>query len=211
MPRNGDIQSQIERRLRRLRRGQVLIPKDFLDVGSRDGVDQALSRLTRAGVLIRVGRGIYQLPKVNQKLGIAVPPATDDIAEALARQTGSRIVPSGATAANQMGLSTQVPARPVYLTDGRSRKAKVGNFTIVLKHVSPRELPVGSRTTAVVLQALRHLGKDSITEVILNRIRQSMSPRERSRLLRESRYTTDWIAEAIRRIALPEPESVSHG
>lgn len=204
------IQDKIIDRLRRYGRGTVFTPKDFLDLGSsRQCVDQALTRLAKAKVIQRVGRGLYSYPKVNKRLRISVPPNLADIADALARQTGSRIAPSGATAANQLGLSTQVPAKPVYLTDGRSRHVKVGNYQIAIKHVSPRELPAGSPTSATVVQALRYLGKDGVGPTVLGRIRKALSPRHRAQLLHDARYTTDWIGAAVRQIA--DQEAISHG
>jgi hypothetical protein len=205
------IQDTIVDRLRRQGRGKVFTPKDFLDIGSREAVDQALSRLARHETVHRLGRGLYYHPKINKRLGISIPPDVDEIADALARQTGSRIIPSGATAANRLGLSTQVPAKPVYLTDGRSRLVRVGNFVIVIKHVSPKELPVGNRSSATVLQALRHLGKDAVDATVVSRIRKALSPRNRSQLLRDARYTTDWIADAVRKIAGDQAEAVNHG
>jgi hypothetical protein len=205
------IQDTIADRLCRQGRGKVFTPKDFLDLGRREAVDQALSRLAKAGTVQRLGRGLYCYPKVNKRFGIAIPPDVDEIADALARQTGSRISPSGATAANRLGLSTQVPAKPVYLTDGRSRKVRVGTFVVVVKHVPPKELPVGSRTSATVLQALRYLGKDAVDVTVVGQIRKALSSRERSRLLRDARYTTDWIAEVVRRIAGNQTDGVSHG
>jgi hypothetical protein len=195
------IEDRIRDHARRRGRGKVFTPKDFRDIGSRQGVDQALSRLTKERTLNRIGRGLYCYPRINRQLGIAVPPDLDEIADALARQTGSRIVPSGATAANQLGLSTQVPAKPVYLTDGRSRTVRVGNFEVVLKHAPPKELPVANRKSATVLQALRHLGPDAVDDRVLQRIRKMLTARERVRLLRDARYTTDWIAAAVGRIA----------
>ena len=205
------IQDKIVDRLRRQGRGKVFTPKDFLDIGSREAVDQALSRLARAATVQRLGRGLYCYPNINERLGIAIPPDVDEIADALARQTGSRIAPSGATAANRLGLSTQVPAKPVYLSDGRSRQVRVGNLVVVVKHVSPKELPVGNRTSATVLQALRHLGKDAVDSIVVSRIRKALSPKQLSRLLQDARYTTDWIADAVRKIAGDQPEGVSHG
>ena len=205
------IPDKIVDRLRRQGRGKVFTPKDFLDIGSRDAVDQALSRLAKAETVQRLGRGLYCYPKINKRLGIAIPPDVDEIADALARQTGSRIAPSGATAANRLGLSTQVPAKPVYLTDGRSRQVRVGNFVVVVKHVAPKELPVGNRTSATVLQALRHLGKDAVDSTVVSQIRKALSPRNRSQLLQDARYTTDWIAETVRRIAEDQAGAMSHG
>lgn len=206
-----DLQEKIASHLRRMGRGKVFTPKDFLEMGGRDAVDQALSRLTKSEVIQRLGRGLYCYPKINKRLGIAVPPNVAEIADALARQTGSRIAPSGATAANSLGLSTQVPAKPVYLTDGRSRRVRVGNFVIVVKHVPPKELPIGNRTSATVLQALRYLGKDAVDSAVIGRIRKALSPKNRSQLLHDARYTTGWIAEAVRKIVQPEADTVSHG
>ncbi len=208
---DANLRNKIVDRLRRYGRGKVFTPKDFLDIGSRDAVDKTLSRLASAGTIQRFGRGLYSYPKINKRLGIAVPPDVDDVADAVARQTGSRIVPSGATAANVLGLSTQLPAKPVYLTDGRSRQVRSGNVVITLKHASPKEMPVGNRTSAIVLQALRHLGKDSIDASVLSKIRQALSPRHRSQLLHDARYTTDWMAEAVRKIASNAAEAIHHG
>jgi len=205
------IQDTIVDQVRRRGRGKVFTPKDFLDIGTRAAVDQALSRLARADTVQRLGRGLYCYPKINKRLGIAIPPEVEEIADTLARQTGSRIAPSGATAANRLGLSTQVPAKPVYLTDGRSRKVRVGNVVIVLKHVPPKELPFGSRTSATVFQALRYLGKDAVDATVVSRIRKTLSPQNRSRLARDARYTTDWIAETVRQIVEEQAEAVNHG
>ncbi len=191
------IQAAIVDRLRRQRRGKVFTPKDFLGLGSREAVDKALSRLAKAETV--------------QRLGIDIPPDFDEIADALARQTGSRIAPSGATAANRLGLSTQVPATPVYLTDGRSRQVRIGDCVVVVKHVPPKELPVGNRTSAMVLQALRHLGKDAVDSTVIGRVRNCLSPRSRCKLLHDARYTTDWIMDAVRKIAGDQAEAVSHG
>ncbi|SIO57346.1 Transcriptional regulator, AbiEi antitoxin, Type IV TA system [Singulisphaera sp. GP187] len=206
------IQGRIVDRLRRQGRSKVFTPKDFLDIGSRESVDQALSRLAKTETLQRLGRGLYYYPRINKRLGIVVPPDVDEIAGALARQTGSRIAPSGATAANRLGLSTQVPAKAVYLTDGRSRQVRVGNLVIVVKHVAPKELPIGNRTSATVLQAMRYLGKDAVDSTVISRIRKTLSPRNQSQLLQDARYTTDWIADAVRQIAgHPQAEVASHG
>jgi len=205
------IQDKIAARLARQGRGKVFTPKDFLDLGSRDAVDQGLSRLVKADLLKRFGRGLYYYPNINARLGITVPPDVDDVADAIARQTGSRIAPSGAMAANRLGLSTQVPAKPTYLTDGRSRQVRAGNFLVVMKHVSPKELPVGNRMSATVLQALRHIGQDAVNPSVLKRIRQALPPKQRAQLLRDARYTTDWIADAVRKIAGQETESATHG
>ena len=151
--------------------------------------------MARAGDIQRLGRGLYYVPYTNRRLGISMTPHTDEIASALARQTGTKIAPSGATAANRLGLSTQVPAKPVYLTDGRSRNVRVGKMKFVLKHVPPKDFPVGSLVSATVFQALRYLGKDAVSPQVVARIRRNLSPKHRATLLKDARYTTDWIAK----------------
>ena len=206
-----DVQTAIRDKIVRTGRGRVFIAKDFLDLGSRDAVDQALSRLAKTGDIQRLGRGLYQDPQMNKRLGISVAPDADEIADALGRQTGCRVTPSGAFAANQLGLSTQVPAKPVYLTDGRSRQVKVGNSVFTIKHVAPKELPVGSRMSATVFQALKHLGKDAIDDRAIARLRRLLPAKARQELLRDARYTTDWIGALVRMITQDETRSVTQG
>jgi hypothetical protein len=205
------IQDQILDQIRRQGRGKVFIPKDFLDLGSRNAADQSLSRLVKGGAIERLGRGLYHYPQMNERLGIPLAPDLDEIADALGRQTGSRVVPSGAVAANRLGLSTQVPAKPVYLTDGRTRQVRIGNTVIQLRHAAPKELPVGSRTSAMVFQALRYLGQAAVDYQVINRLRRSLSAEQRQELLRDARYTTDWIAAVVRQVAQHEEEAVGHG
>ncbi|NUQ67381.1 MAG: type IV toxin-antitoxin system AbiEi family antitoxin domain-containing protein [Phycisphaerales bacterium] len=194
--------SQIFDRIRQAGPGRVFTPKDFLDTANRDAADQALSRLARRGAIKRLARGLYYTPKRNARLGIDVPPDLDEIAAALGRQTGSRIVPSGAVAANQLGLSTQVPAKPVYLTDGRSRTVRVGQYIVQLKHALPKDLPAGTDKTALVIQALRFLGKDAITDQVIQTIQTVLTMDERKQLLDDAKYATDWLCQAVRRISL---------
>lgn len=201
------VQTKLLLRMRRLGSGKVHTSKDFLDLGSRDAVDQALSRLAERGVVKRIGRGLYYLPRVNQTLGIELAPDMDEVAQTLARRTGSRVVPSGAVAANRLGLSTQVPAKPVYLTDGRTRTVRVGKNVLLLKHVPPKDLPWGHPTSALVFQGLRYLGKAAIGEEAISRLRRRLSPADRRRLLKDIRYVTDWVAEVVRKVCRPGGDS----
>ena len=123
------LTTAILKRVRGRGRGSVFCAKDFLDLGTRAAVDQVLCRLSRKRTIRRLGRGLYDYPRVHPKLGVLTPtPAA--IAQAVAKKTNSRIQPSGAHAANRLGLSTQVPAHLVYLTDGNSKQIQVGNQTI---------------------------------------------------------------------------------
>jgi hypothetical protein len=195
-----DVQDAIVDHLQHRGRGKVYTSKDLLHLGGRAAIDQALSRLAKAGTLQRLARGLYYYPRTNPRLGMVVGPDAQEIADALARQTGSRIAPSGALAANRLGLSTQVSAKHVYLTDGRSREVRVGKQVFAMKHVAPKELPLSNPLSVAVLQALRYLGAGSIDDGVVSRLRRRLSNKQRQDLLRDARYTTGWIAEIVRRI-----------
>src|ERR1700726_3202176 len=135
----GSTSDRIMRRLQGHGRGFVFTPTDFLDVGQRASIDQTLSRLARRHRIRRLSRGVYDYPRMSPKLG-ALSPTSDAVAQALARQTQSVTQIGPAQAANQLGVSTQVPAQAVYLTDGPSRTVQIGRRLITLRHASPRTL-----------------------------------------------------------------------
>lgn len=152
------------RRARAGGRGGVFTPSDFLDVAGRAAVDQALSRLAKSGRLRRLARGLYDFPRVHPKLG-PLSPVPDDVAQALARETGSQVQIAGARAANALGLSTQIPAKSTYLTDGPSRRVVFGRRVVDLRHASPKHLVAPGSPAGTVVQALRHLGSARATDV----------------------------------------------
>jgi uncharacterized protein DUF6088 len=158
------VPDRIMKRARAGGRGGVFTPSDFLSVAGRAAVDQALSRLTKGGKLRRLARGLYDFPKVHPKLG-PLSPAPDDVARALARETGSQVQIAGARAANALGLSTQVPAKSTYLTDGPSRRIVLGKRVVDLRHASPKHLIAPGSPAGMVVQALRHLGPVRATDV----------------------------------------------
>lgn len=154
---NASVPDRVMKRVRASGRGSVFTPSDFLTVAARSSVDQALSRLVKGGQLRRLARGLYDFPKLHPKLG-ALSPAPDDVAHALARETGSQVQISGARAANALGLSTQVPAQSTYLTDGPSRRVVLGKRVVDLRHASPKHLIAPGSPAGTVVQALRHVG-----------------------------------------------------
>ena len=203
----NSIQMKVLARIRQLGPGKVHTSKDLLGLGSRAAIDQSLKRLAQDRKIRRLGRGLYHIPRMNPTLNIELAPDMDAIARAIARKTGSRVVPSGAVAANWFGLSTQVPAKPVYLTDGKTRSIRVGNTVFSMKHVSPKDLPLGSPTSAMVFQALRYLGKKAIGEDTFRRLRRAIPTQERRKLMKDVRYVTGWIAEAVRKVCEDSGES----
>jgi len=195
------LRRQIEKRLP----GAVFVTREFLELGSRAAVDEALSRLAREGVIRRLGRGLYDFPRLHPVFG-PVPADPDQIAAALARKTGSRLQSAGGQAANALGLSTQVPARAVYLTDGRRRSVQVGGQTIELRHAEPRSLAGAGRTEGMVIQALRHLGPEQINAEVIGRLRQTLTAREKAALRREALNAPGWLVPILWEVAIPEAD-----
>jgi hypothetical protein len=181
--------------------GRAFSAKDFLDVASRGTVDVTLAALTREGRIRRLRRGLYDVPGTNPALGGKLSPDIDQAARAIARRQRWKIVPDGAWAANLLGLSTQVPARIVYLTDGPSNQVQVGRRTIAFKHARPKALAGLEGATALVVQAFRYLGKRGVGAKEIARIRQTLSAPDKRRLARSTRFGVDWIYEVARKIA----------
>ncbi len=152
---------RIMKRVSAYGRGQwVCTPRDFLDLGGREAVDQALSRLVKAGRLRRVGHGLYDLPRMSELLKRMAPVDLDAAIAAIARRDGVRIIPDGLVAANLLGLTNAVPAKAAYLTDGHSRKLKIGGRSVRLRHAGPSVMRWAGKPSAPVVQALRWLGPD---------------------------------------------------
>lgn len=153
----ASVPDRVMKHVRASGRGSVFTPSDFLTVAARPSVDQALSRLVKRGQLRRLARGLYDFTKLHPKLG-ALSPAPDDVAHAFARETGSQVQISGARAAHSLGLSTQVPAQSIYLTNGPSRRVVLGRRVVDIRHASPKHLIAPGSPAGAVVQALRHVG-----------------------------------------------------
>ena len=152
------------------------------------------------GKIRRIMRGVYENPKFNDFLGEYVKPHPDKIAKALARNYGWTIVPCGDTALNMLGLSTQVPAVWLYVSDGNYREYTCGNFVIQFKRTTNREISNISFKTALVIQAIKALGKDKITGDVIEKIRSLTTDEEKEQMFVEAKYATAWIYDVIKEI-----------
>src|ERR1700687_1909238 len=173
------MRDQIVARIERLGEGKAFSAKDFLNIASRGTVDMALSDLTRNGTIRRIRRGLYDMPKVNPALGGKLSPDIDEAARAIARKQRWKIVPDGAWAANLLGLSTQVPSKIIYLTDGPNHEVPIGRRSIHFKHARPKAMAGPEGKIALVVQALRHLGKESVGPREIKTLRAALSPAEK--------------------------------
>lgn len=183
------------RRARAGGRGYVFTPSDLLDMAARAAVDQALSRLVKSGRLRRLARGLYDYPKVHPKLG-QLSPTPDDVARALARETGSRAQIAGAHAANALGLSTQVPAKSLFLTDGPSRRVVLGKRVVDLRHASPKHLIAPGSPAGTVVQALRHVGAVRAADVAQLAARR-LSADDKRLLLSKAAQAPAWMRPTL--------------
>ncbi len=202
MPQSSE--NRILKRIRGTGSGWAFSPRDFLDLGERPTIDSALHRLAQKAQVRRVIRGIYDYPRFSELLGQQLSPDIDQVARALARKFRWRIQPSGATALNLLGLSTQVPARAVYLSDGPDRSYKVGNTSLAFEHTALKEAGFKLRESGLIVQALRSLGQDRITPEIILKIRAWLPASLRPKILVDSRTATGWVYDAIQQIAQDE-------
>jgi len=192
-----------EKVLKRLeaKKGSPVPTRDLLDLGPRATVDQALSRLVQQGRIRRVRRGLYDIPRMGKLLNQPVAPSPDELVHAWARNNGLRVVPSGAYAANLLGLSTQVPARLVYYTNGRTQTLKLGPYTVRLLNRGPKTMDVRGQVAPLVLQALRYLSPKGVTPEVICRLRSALSPKDKAELRRNLGYAAAWMKPVIEEIA----------
>ena len=195
------MKDQIQTRIKNLGLGKSFTAKDFLDIASRGSIDVALASLASAGKIRRIRRGLYDLPVINPDLGGELSPDIDEAARTIARRNRWKIIPDGPWAANLVGLSTQVPAKIVYLSDGPSKNISLGRRSIQFKHARPQSLAGGDGKSALVIQALRHLGKEGVDDRALSVLKHSLSDSERKQLLKSTRLGVDWIYEAAKKLA----------
>jgi len=194
------IDSRLKSRIYGHGRGAVFTPNDFLDLGGRDAVDKALSRLTARGVIRRLARGLYEYPREHPELG-TLSPDLEKVAKALAGKHRIRLQPAGAYAANLLGLSEQVPAKIVFLTEGPSRTVKIGRQEIHLRRTTPRNMAAAGRLSGLLMQAFRSLGRQHITRQRLARLKQTLPAKERKQLIKDLPLAPTWMHPFFRELA----------
>ena len=201
MGRHSDsIDKKILKRIQSHGKGWVFTPSHFDDLAGSSTITTTLKRHTDAGTIRNLARGLYDYPKLDSQLGSLLP-STDDIAKALVGRDEIRLQPSGAYAANRLGLSSQVPMKLVYLTDGRSRTVQIGNRQIILKQTTPKNMTTAGRISGLVIQAFKHLGKDEVDEKVIRTLDERLDDAARKQLMKDIRSAPAWIAEIFRQLA----------
>lgn len=194
------IENKVISRIYGRGRGWAFTKTDFVAEFGEANIYKALSSLTKAGKIRRVCRGVYDYPRYSELLGRQLSPDLDQVAHALARKFNWRIQPSGDAALNLLGLSTQVPGRWVYLSDGPGSKYMVGEHSLEFKKSALKDVGFKYRESGLVVQALKTLGREYVDRKVIKSIRQQLEPKACERILRDTRSVTGWIYEAIKRI-----------
>ena len=157
------ISTKIENTIKQSEKGKLIFISDFSELNNYDTVRKSLQRLVKKDLIIRISKGIYYYPKKDEILGILYP-SIEEIGKAIAKRDKARIIPTGAFAQHLLGLSTQIPMNVIYLTDGSTRKIKIGKQTIVFKKTSPKNLSYENQLSILIIQSLKSKKENNITE-----------------------------------------------
>ena len=193
------IVTKIKKRIYSKSRGFVFTKSHFLDLGSRTAVAKALERLADSGTIRRLARGLYDYPEKHPVLG-ELPANYERIAQALAGRDNLKIQPSGAYAANLLGLTEQVPAKIVFLTDGANRTVQINKQQIVLKRTTPKNMATAGRVSGLVIQALRYLRKDHVDDKTIGILKKRLTGDNKRQLISDFRYVPAWIGTIFRQL-----------
>jgi hypothetical protein len=193
------IENKILNRIKKCGRGKEFFASDFAVYGDSKAVSKALSNLVKKQTLIKLATGIFYYPKIDKKLGLGILyPSLDSVAEAIAKRDKARIVPTGIYALNRLGLSTQVPANYVYLTDGSPRRIEIGNGKgILLKHTAPRNLAFKNDLAMLITFALKEIAQEKVTQEHLDRLKEVLQQAPKEHILQDAKLMPAWIKKLI--------------
>lgn len=188
--------NQIENKIIKAPRGELFFADDFVKYGSADNVRKILSRLEVESLIERLAHGIYIKPKIDSLLG-SIYPNIEEVAKEIAKRDKARIAPTGVMALYLLGLTTQVPLKAVYLTDGSQREIKIGNRTIKFKRTVPKSFAVKDEVLHLIIQAFKEKGQQEISEEFLRKITPSVKKLEAQVLQSQLGYAPVWIQKQI--------------
>ena len=191
---------QIKNRINDFDSRKVFINNDFLDIAGNETVRRTLNQLVSENKIKRVINGFYYNPIYSELIGEYEAVSIHELALAIARKYNWNIAPYNSTALNLLGLSTQVPTHYKYISSGRYKEYKIGDTILEFKKVNPGEISNMSLKTATVIQAIKSLGKENITNEVIQKIRKNLTEKEKLDLMNESKSVPSWIYEVIREI-----------
>jgi hypothetical protein len=191
------IESKVFTKIKKAKRGTLFFSDNFASLGDAETVRRTLSRLVEKGELDRVASGIFVRPQMDKIIG-KITPKIEDIADAIARRDKAKIVPTGAYALNRLGLSTQVPMKIVYLTDGSARNIRVGNYTISFIRTSPKNVAAIGKISRLAIQALKSIGEKNVRQEEIEQIQKALLQEKKVYLEHDLRVAPAWIKKIIR-------------
>lgn len=191
---------KIKKRIAELGNDTVFIASDFLEIAEYETIRKALNRLSDDNKIKKILRGVYYCPRFSELLQEYEAPSPHQVAMAIARKFNWNIAPSGTTALNMLGLSTQVSAKWSYISDGAYNSFEFGNITIEFKHRNNREISGMSYKTALIIQGIKALGKANVDHAAIEKIRSSLTKTEQQTLLMDAKPTTVWVYQVIKQI-----------
>ena len=200
----ASIEVKVKNRIVEHGRGWCFTPIRFLDLGSDVSIRKALSHLQKQKIIRRLAQGVYDYPKVHDVLG-TIPPDLNEVAKAIAEKNGVQIQPAGALAANLVGLSEQVPGRIIFLTEGPSRKVKIGSQEIVFKKTTKKIMSSAGTREGLLIQALKNLGKDHIDQVARVQVAKFLKDSSENEIRQNMKFAPAWIRSLVFEITELKP------
>jgi len=194
------IETEIKIHISKRRRGKIYFAKDFQSLGSDGAIRIALMRLVNDKILLRIARGIFYFPIVDEELGINLLPSIENVAEALAKRDKARIIPTGDYAKNKLGLSTQVPTNVVFFTDTTPRKVKLGKSKITFKKAASKNFAYKSYITMLIVFALAEIGKDLVTDEDIAIITPILLKEDKNKIEKDLPLIPAWVRKIIKNI-----------
>lgn len=192
--------NEIKRKIKSSKRGSLFFPDTFVNTASSDAVRSALVRLCKDGEIMRVAQGIYCYPKIDRKWNSGfIPPSIEDIANGIAKRDRVRIAPAGAYVLNLLGLSTQIPANVVFVTDGSQRRVSIGNGKgILFKHTSEmRIFAYKSKLMLLIVTALREIGEENVTERHMSIIKKHLENVTEEEFQKDIQLAPIWVRKKL--------------
>lgn len=191
------IDNQIEEKIKREKEGALFFVDDFLSIGSRSAIYTTLHRMTKRGLIERVAQGIYVKPRLSELLNSEVLSTAEELAKVIAKRDRARLLPTGSYALHALGLSTQIPLKLVYYTDGKARTLKIGKRTIQFKKASPKKLAMKGAISRLVVQALSEIGNGNITKEEEKLLLEKLKKESIRDLKHDIALAPFWIAEIM--------------
>lgn len=207
-PSPDSVANLLARRIQRSAPGTVFTPDTFATLGTRAAVDKALQRLVTRGLVRRLSRGLYDKPRHDELFG-TLWPSVEAVIKAVAGTHRFRTQPTGVYAANLLGLSEQVPAKVVLLTDGVSRTLQVGPSQISLRRTTPRQMAAAGRLSGLLIQAFKSLGPKHITPAHIRRLRERIPEDQRATVLKDLALAPAWMRPLLAEVARADGADVA--